>query len=107
MIVITRLVEKTYCVMPGDEFRLTVTEARRENTVISEAITYTGVIDFIASFRFADDKGRCIGFNLCGFFGNKKFLPKEMQEAKRFEDLTTEQKKNFIDTCGTVLFTKS
>ena len=107
MIVITKFVEKTFCVVPGDVFALTVSAHTYEDSVIREEITYTGVIDFIASFRFADDKGRCIGFNLCGFFGNKKFLPKEMQEAKRFEDLTVEQKKNFIDTCGTVLFAKA
>jgi hypothetical protein len=103
MIVITKLIEKTYSVTPGDLFSLTITSDNFEDTVIQEEINYTGEVNFIASFRFADDKGRCIGFNLCGFFGVKEALPREIREAKKFEDLTSEQKKNFIDTCGTIL----
>ena len=104
MIVITSLMKSPKYVCAGDRFQLTVSAHGHKDVVISEDITYNGVIDFAVSFRFADDKGRCIGFHLSGFFGCKDNLPKEMKEAKMFEDLKGEQRRNFIKTCGTVLY---
>jgi len=103
MIIITSLIEREYHVCDGDEFHLSIRGVDKENIVISEEINITGIINYIASFRFAQDNGKCIGFNLCGFFGNKDYLPKEIKEAVMVKDLTGEQKANFIETCGTIM----
>ena len=60
----------------------------------------TRVIDFIASFRFAMEDEKCLGFHLSGFIGNSKELPKEIQEAKQFEDLTEMQRKYLAESVG-------
>lgn len=102
MIIITSLKEREYCVCKGDKFNLSISGVDKDDVIISEEINITGIINYIASFRFAQDNGKCIGFNLCGFFGNKDYLPKEIKEAVMVQDLTEEQKSNFIETCGTI-----
>jgi hypothetical protein len=101
MIVLTEVRRKVFCVFPGDSFNLSVRGGDGEETIITEEITVTKVIDFIASFRFAMEDGKCLGFHLSGFFGNSKELPQEIRDAKRLKDLTELQHKNFIASVGT------
>lgn len=103
MIVITRLVETPRHLLPGDEFRLTVKDALGSTVVITETITVAKVIDFIASFRFALEDGTCPGFHLTGVFANKAELPQELRNAKMFDDLTPEQRRNFERSVGVIL----
>jgi hypothetical protein len=100
MIVITSLDERPVAVRPGDKFNLAVTDQMGFRVVISEEITAHKTIDFIASFRFALEDGTCPCFHLAGFFGKKAELPKEMREAKKFEDLTDEQRQRFVASVG-------
>ena len=100
MIVLTEVRRKVFCVSTGDSFNLSVRGGDKKETIITEEITVTKVIDFIASFRFAMEDGKCLGFHLSGFFGNSTELPKEIQEAKRFEDLTEMQRKYFTESVG-------
>ena len=100
MIVITSLKTKPYYVEPGDEFRLRIGTANGTEDVIKEEITVEKTIDFVASYRFADEDGSCRGFHLNGFFGNSAELPQEMKEAKQLSDLTPEQLERFIATSG-------
>lgn len=100
MIVLTSVSKKIFHVMPGDMFHLSVTEDGFRDTVITETITEQRTIDFAASFRFAREDGTCLGFHLSGFFGNAAELPEEIQNAKRLEDLTDEQRSNFAKSVG-------
>ncbi len=101
MIVLTSLERRTFHVSPGDTFNLSVKNGPFETKIITEEITTSKVIDFIASFRFAMEDGTCMGFHLSGFFGNSEELPQEIRDAKRLEDLTELQRKNFIASVGT------
>lgn len=103
MIVITRLIERQRYVLPGDLFNLTITDGMNCEVVISEEITTSKVIDFIASFRFALEDGTCPGFHLMGVFACKNELPKELQEAVLFENLTRKQQENFAKSVGVLV----
>lgn len=100
MIVITHKKTDVFHVLPGDTFNLTVSDATKQETVISEQITEPMTIDFTCSFRFALEDGTVPGFHLSGFFGNSRALPPEMENAVLFEDLPYEKKKRFADSCG-------
>lgn len=100
MIVITKLSKDLIYVCPGDIFRLTITDDLSHKVIISEKITKTKTIDFIASFRFALENGICPGFHLTGIFANSTELPIEIQEAVMLEDLTKEQYDNFKKSIG-------
>lgn len=100
MIVITRLIETPKFLVPNDEFCLRVSDVTGCEVVITERVTVTKVIDFIASFRFALEDGTCPGFHLTGVFANKAELPKELREAVLIEDLSPEQYANFVRTVG-------
>jgi hypothetical protein len=52
----------------------------------------------IVSFRFAREDGTCTGSHYCGIFAKEKELPAEIREAKQVNDLTPEQRKNFVDS---------
>jgi len=100
MIVITSLNESERYVEARDLFTLTITDNMGSKVLVSEEVTETKTINFMASYRFALEDGTCPGFHLCGIFGNKNELPKEMREAVKLEDLTEEQRANFIRTVG-------
>lgn len=100
MIVITKLDKRERCVEPGDTFNLTINDKMGCNVIIKEEITIPKIINFIASFRFALEDGTCPGFHLTGIFGNSNELPKEMQDAIMFEDLTKSQQENFKNSVG-------
>lgn len=100
MIVITSLSERSWLVCEGDEFRMTVADNLGCEILIREEITVSKMIDFIATYRFALEDGTCPGFHLCGIFGNKEELPKEIEEAKMLDDLTPEQYENFSNSVG-------
>jgi hypothetical protein len=100
MIVITHLDNKVRRVDPGDKFHLTITDDTGCEIVISEEITVSNIIDFIASYRFALEDGNCAGFHLCGVFANKKSLPVELKNAKMLNELTEKQLNNFKKTVG-------
>lgn len=101
MIIITNQVDiKKHCT-PGDTFTLTVWDRFGSECVITEEITVEKVIDYAATFKFADEDGTCSSFNLCGIFSCNGQLPREIREATHFNDLTTEQKLRFSATCGT------
>ncbi len=100
MIVITSLSEWVKHVLPGETFRLTVKDMLGCEVIIEEEITVSKKIDFIASYRFCLEDGTCPGFHLCGIFGNKAELPKEMIRAVRIEDLTKEQHENLVKSVG-------
>lgn len=101
MIVLTSVERQAFYVSPGDTFNLSVKSGSFETKIITEEITVSKIIDFIASFRFAMEDGTCMGFHLSGFFGNSKELPQEIRDAKQLEDLTELQRKNFIASVGT------
>ncbi len=103
MIVITSLSELTRHVYAGDTFNLTISDGLNHEVIIKEEITVTKEINFIASYRFALEDGTCPGFHLCGIFGNRKELPKEIREAKMFDDLTKKQRKKFTKSVGVKL----
>ena len=103
MIVLTSVNLQSKYVCKGDTFRLTVDDAMGSQVMIEETITEDKEINFIASYRFALEDGRCPGFHLCGIFGNQDELPEEIRNAKMLDDLTPEQLGNFIRTVGTVL----
>lgn len=100
MIVITSLSEISRHVCQGDTFNLTIHDGMHHEVIIKEEITVTKEINFIASYRFALEDGTCPGFHLCGIFGNSKELPKEIREAKMFDDLTRKQQKKFVKSVG-------
>lgn len=100
MIVITSLNSVARCVCPGDSFNLTITDGTGCQVVISETITEYKTIDFIASIRFALDDGTCPGFHLMGVFACRSELPKELQNAVMFEDLTPDQQERFRRSVG-------
>lgn len=103
MIVITSLNREQRHLLPGDRFNLEVSDATGGKVLISETITEAKVIDFIASFRFALEDGRCPGFHLTGIFANSNELPQEIANAKMLADLTPEQLQNFLATIGTTV----
>ena len=100
MIVITSLSEVDWYVLPGDEFCLTVTDEFGHHLIISEMITVSKVINYVASYRFALEDGSCPYFHLSGIFANKNALPREMKEAVLLENLTPEQRSNFVASVG-------
>jgi hypothetical protein len=100
MIVITSLSERSRFVCEGDEFRMTITDNMGCEVVIREIITVSKTIDFIATYRFALEDGTCPGFHLCGIFGVKKELPKEIEEATMLGALTSAQYENFANSVG-------
>lgn len=100
MIVITSLVETPRRVYAEDEFCLRVSDKTGSEVLIREVITENKVLDFIASYRFAQEDGTVVGFHLSGVFACKSELPKELQEAVLIEDLTLEQRANFVRTAG-------
>ncbi len=100
MIVITSLSKITKYVCVGDTFNLTISDGMNHEVIIKEKITVTKKINFIASYRFALEDGTCPGFHLCGIFGNRNELPKEIREAKMFDDLTKKQRKKFVKSVG-------
>jgi len=67
---------------------------------LSEEITKAGVIDYVASYRFTNENGACLGFHLCGIFANSGELPAEIVNAKMIEDLTPEQRAVFVTTAN-------
>lgn len=101
MIVITHLrTDRVYHLMAGDVFHLSFRQGITEDVVIEEHITENVEIDFIASFRFTQDDGTCLGLHASGIFANQKNLPEEMKAAKLMHELTPEQLANFERTCG-------
>ena len=100
MIVITSMQDRQFHLVPGDRFQLQVTDITGATVVIDEAITVAKTINYIASFRFASEDGTCQCFHLCGVFGDKAELPKEIMAAVRFEELSPEQRENFLGTVG-------
>ena len=96
MIVLTYVSNYSRHVLPGDEFHMTVTDGTGTDVVVREVITVAKKIDFMAAYRFALEDGTCPSFPLCGIFGNRRELPKEIKEAVRLEDLTEQQYNNFI-----------
>lgn len=100
MIIITSLSTKSFRVIRGDKFTLSITDRLGLTIQIEEVINTNKIIDFIATYRFAEKDGSCIGFHLSGIFANKDKLPKEMVEAVLFENLTDSQKKRFVDSVG-------
>lgn len=100
MIIITSLIEREYSLCPGDTFNLAVENFDGTETLIRETVTKNKVVNYIASFVFALDNGRVPSFNLCGIFTNKNDLPVEIERAVLVKDLTPEQRKNFIESCG-------
>lgn len=104
MIVLTSIGNKIFNCTKGDRFRLTISDSTGCDVVIDEEITENKIIDYIATYRFAMEDGRCPGFHLCGIFGNRNELPKEIIEAIPFNDLTRKQKENFKKTCSIKIF---
>lgn len=101
MIVLTRVRnDVNYNLMEGDKFRMSITDNTGCNVLIEEEIAGERTIDFIASYRFAEEDGTVLQFHLSGIFGSRHNLPKEIVEAVRFEDLTKEQQDRFRETCG-------
>lgn len=114
MIVITQKSDAGFYVEPGDVFHLTVSDdsddfgvltvgkggAVHGRILITEEITVSKFIDFIAAYRFALEDGTCPGFHLTGIFGNSAELPQEIKEAKLFEELTPNQQKRFAKSIG-------
>ena len=100
MIVITKLYENSFCVSPGDTFNLTITDNLNCKVLITEEIIEEKIINFVATFRFALDDGDCAGFHLAGIFANKDELPKEIQQAIMFEDLSISQQRKFASSVG-------
>ena len=100
MIVITSLTRTERHVVPGDTFNLAIRDGLNCEVLISETITVAKTIDFFASYRFTQEDGMCLGFHLCGIFGNSKELPIEIKEAKMLEDLTKEQYRNLEESVG-------
>lgn len=101
MIVITYVDRLPRIVLPGDSFRLTISDAFESKVIIEEEIIVNKTIDFIASYRFAREDGSCEGFHLSGIFGIYNELPQEMKNAKYFEQLTPIQQINFRSSVGT------
>lgn len=103
--------DREWCVGPGDEFRLSLKSdleingqlCKSSETVLSEKITVNKIINYICTFRFANEDGTLIGFHLAGFFGNKDNLPEDIKTAKRLNDLTKKQRKNFDKSAGVLL----
>ncbi len=101
MIVLTSVNEsRVIYTVPGDEFRMTVKDMMGSEVLIREEIITYRRIDYIASYRFCLEDGTCPGFHLCGIFGSKAELPKEMKQAVRIEDLTEEQHANLVKSVG-------
>jgi hypothetical protein len=98
--VITSLSDVSRTVLPDDEFHMTIHDGMNCEVIIKEKITIEKEINFIASFRFALEDGTCPGFHLTGIFANKDELPIEIKNAIMLDDLTQEQKKNFIKSVG-------
>lgn len=101
MIVLTSVnEERVFDTEPGDIFQLTVRDMMGSEVLISEEITCYRLIDFIASYRFCLEDGTCPGFHLCGIFGSRAELPKEIKQAVRIEDLTEKQHANLVKSVG-------
>lgn len=103
MIVITKVDRTERYLCAGDSFNLTISDSTKCEIVISESIITDKMIDFIASYRFTLEDGRCPGFHLCGVFANSSELPIELANAILFENLTDEQQSNFRATIGIVI----
>lgn len=100
MIVLTAINCNPKHVMDGDEFRMLVTDSTGCEVMVTEQITVTKTIDFVAAFRFALEDGTCPGFHLTGIFGCIQELPKEILRGKLLEELTDEQAQRFAQSCG-------
>ena len=91
-------------VEPGDIFKLTVSDCMGHQVIISETITVYTIINYVAAYRFALEDGTCPGFHLCGIFGNKDHLPKEIFKAKHIDDLSPKKRRKFMETVGAIDF---
>ena len=100
MIVITSLKQDPFYVMFGDTFHLSVVDQAGRKEIIVEEITVTKTIDYVASFRFAQEDGTVLGFHLSGFFGDSRNLPDEIKRAVFFDELSSDQKRRFVDSAG-------
>lgn len=110
MIVITKVDRQSRTLLPGDKVQVTwerhmfppehphpdvLTEE-----ILSQDITVTTTIDCVMMFQFADDSGRVLGFHMSAFIGRQDELPLELQNGVMFQDLSHDQKRNFLETCG-------
>lgn len=101
MIILTYKFDKPFHVHPGDTFRITITDNFKCEVVIQEEIITERIIDFVASFRYADNDGFCSTFNLCGIFAESRNLPVEFRDVVLYHDLPAHIKENFIRSCNT------
>jgi hypothetical protein len=99
IVITTECLDKSFHILPGDSVRLSV----KGECVVEEVFAHKCFVDYMAGFRFALDDGTCVGDHVCGIFADKSRLPEEVRSAKRIQDLTTEQYRNFMRTVGTRL----
>jgi hypothetical protein len=102
MIILTQVnTDLNKFVEPGDTVQLTISDKKsKSEVVLKEGITVTKCITYMSIFRFAGEDGNCNGFHVCGIFAAKDEVPKELLEAKEYDDLTPEQQENFLATSG-------
>lgn len=98
IILLTVEQDRAWALCAGDTFRLAIDQRGGEQEIIQEIITKTGSINYVATFCFAGDDGTVLGTNICGIFADKDHLPQEMLEAVKMDDLSPEQKANFLRT---------
>jgi len=101
VIIITSTINYNCTLFPGDTFNLTIRDGSGEETLITEIILEECSINYAISFRFAEEDGSLVSFNLCGFFGNRENLPEEIKNAICVDDLSELQRYNFHKTLKT------
>lgn len=100
MIIISTEQHKPFYLLPGDTFNLTITnrDTKKQEIIISEVINRPMNIDYYCAFQFALDDGSVVGNNIAGFFGMEADLPQEIRDAVRANDMSYEQKVNYMRT---------
>lgn len=108
IIIISEVTGDKRSVIVGDTFELSHNLKVERNgeyhetirtKVLSAEVTMDTYVDYYAIYVFAEDDGTVTGNNMCGLFGKKENIPKEIQNATHLDNLTPYQRTKFDRTC--------
>lgn len=84
----------------GDIFNMIMRDQTGSEVILTETLKGPQIINYVATYRFADEDGTVRQFHLSGIFGDRDNLPRDIADAVRYDNLEPAVQRRFFDTCG-------